>query len=215
MSNGNIKLSILILTIASRVGDNFSKLIVYLNKQIGNREDVEVLALYDNKKRSVGEKRNNLISLANGEYLSFIDDDDWISDDYISSIIEVVDKKEKPDCIVFDTLTTLVDFNIEQVSKFGIEFDYWRSADRTQRRCKPSHLNVWRTEFARKYKYQNITFGEDTEWSERVWRDIIRQKRIEKTLLFPVFERSKSETRTSPLKAKVLLKDMWRVSEKY
>ncbi len=210
-----MKLSILILTIDSRVRDNFLKLIECLNKQIGNSNEVEILALYDNKKRSVGEKRNNLISIANGEYLSFIDDDDWVSDSYISSIIKEIDKLEKPDCIVFDTDTEMVDFGIRQHAKFGIEFDYWRSTDRTQRRCKPSHLNVWKTEFAKKYKYQHISFGEDTEWCERVWRDIKKQSRIEKTLLYPVFERSKSETRTSPLRAKVLEKDMWRIGDAY
>ena len=32
---------------------------------------------------SVGEKRNKLIHMAKGEYFSFIDDDDLVSEEYV------------------------------------------------------------------------------------------------------------------------------------
>ena len=48
--------------------------------------------MFDNKKRSVGEKRQDLLNLAKGQYLVFIDDDDRISDDYISSIIQAMNE---------------------------------------------------------------------------------------------------------------------------
>lgn len=210
-----MKLSILICTLPSRIATKCSDLIAILNKQVGGRKDIEILALFDNKRRSVGEKRNDLISIANGLYFSFIDDDDFVAEDYVSSIIEEIDKGENPDCIVFDTKTHMVDFGIHQISKFGIEFDYWRSRDKTQRRCKPSHLNVWKTKFAEKYMFEKVTFGEDTEWCDRIWKDVSKQSRIDKILLYPRFERKLSETRTSPLKTKILLRNMWKISDVY
>ena len=53
---------------------------------------MEIIGLFDNKKRSVGEKRQDLLNLAKGQYLVFIDDDDRISDDYISSIIQAMNE---------------------------------------------------------------------------------------------------------------------------
>ena len=65
-----------------------------VNIQIGSREDIEVIVLYDNKKRTIGQKRNALLDLAQGNHLVFLDDDDRISDDYILSIMEILDKSD-------------------------------------------------------------------------------------------------------------------------
>ncbi len=101
-----MKLSILILTVPKRQKRYFPRLTQHLLEQIGDREDIEVLGLYDNKKRSVGEKRNNLLEIAKGEYLTFIDDDDRIADDYIESITKVIDLKS-PDVVVFESIATV------------------------------------------------------------------------------------------------------------
>ena len=36
---------------------------------------------------SVGEKRNKLINMAKGEYFSFIDDDDLVSEEYVDQVL--------------------------------------------------------------------------------------------------------------------------------
>ncbi|SCM92825.1 Uncharacterized protein BWINRASL_01028 [Bacillus mycoides] len=38
---------------------------------------VEILVLLENKKRTTGEKRNILVEQAKGEYVAFVDDDEW------------------------------------------------------------------------------------------------------------------------------------------
>ncbi len=44
--------------------------------------------MMDNKKRTLGYKRNEMLYLAKGEYVVFIDDDDEISSDYVTTLLE-------------------------------------------------------------------------------------------------------------------------------
>ena len=76
-----MKLSILILTIPNRKR-MFDKLISELNNQFTDEkfipfEDYEILIQSDTDK-TIGEKRNELLQRARGEYIAFIDDDDMI-----------------------------------------------------------------------------------------------------------------------------------------
>ena len=73
-----MKLSILILTIPNRKR-MFDKLISELNNQFTDEkfipfEDYEILIQSDTDK-TIGEKRNELLQRARGEYIAFIDED--------------------------------------------------------------------------------------------------------------------------------------------
>ena len=81
-----MKLSILICTTETRV-TNFLPVIVQELALQSKDLPVEVLYLGDNKKRSVGQKRNDLIDLAQGEYFTFVDDDDRIAPTYVKDIL--------------------------------------------------------------------------------------------------------------------------------
>ena len=85
-----IKLSILIPTIPSRISTFFPTLTNKLLRQCKNRNDIEILGFFDNKKRSIGMKRQGLLDLIKGEYFVFIDDDDDISEDYIDEIFKAL-----------------------------------------------------------------------------------------------------------------------------
>lgn len=59
---------------------------------------VEILVETDNYEQSVGVKRQKLLEKAKGEYVVFIDSDDEVSEDYLSSILEAIGGN-KPDVI--------------------------------------------------------------------------------------------------------------------
>jgi glycosyltransferase involved in cell wall biosynthesis len=66
------------------------KLISELHKQISKNyaeEIVEILIDTDNMTKSVGQKRNDLINKAKGHFVCFIDDDDFITENYLSTIL--------------------------------------------------------------------------------------------------------------------------------
>ena len=65
----------------------------------------EVVVETDNRKITTGEKRNILYARARGKYVCSIDDDDWVSNDYVSEIMEAL--KTEPDAIAMHgTMTT-------------------------------------------------------------------------------------------------------------
>lgn len=86
-----ITLSILICSVdIEERQDKLKKLIYELHRQISKNyaeEMVEIIVDSDNMNKSVGQKRNDLIEKAQGEFICFIDDDDFISENYLSIIL--------------------------------------------------------------------------------------------------------------------------------
>ena len=92
-------LSILIATVPER-GSKYRRLIADLEKQA---QGLPVEILTDDRLKgvvSVGAKRQSLLERACGLYVCFHDDDDWHSEDYVSSLVEAAGKA--PDCIGFE-----------------------------------------------------------------------------------------------------------------
>jgi len=66
------------------------KLVSELHRQISKNyaeEIVEIIIDTDNMTKSVGQKRNDLINIAKGHFVCFIDDDDFITENYLSTIL--------------------------------------------------------------------------------------------------------------------------------
>jgi hypothetical protein len=92
-----ILLSILTPAVPSRIRQ-LETLCAELERQIGGLP-VEHLTLLDNKRRTVGEKRDALLRAAKGKYVAFVDDDDWVSGDYVQSLL--TSAATSPDVITF------------------------------------------------------------------------------------------------------------------
>ena len=95
------RLSLLICTVNGR--ETFlERLKTRLKPQLTS--EVEILVAKDNKELTIGKKRNDLIHNASGEYIAFIDDDDWVSEDYVKKILKATDSK--PDVVGFNSIIT-------------------------------------------------------------------------------------------------------------
>jgi glycosyltransferase involved in cell wall biosynthesis len=146
----DIKLSILVCGITNR---NSSILLSHLERQTLDKP-VEILSLTDNRKMKVGKKRDLLIGMASGEYVSFVDDDDWVSDDYVDSILSKT--HESVDVITFDLMkyengkkTKPHHYSVE------IERDY-DTPDACYR--LPNHLMVYKRSIVSKIPYTDSWF---------------------------------------------------------
>ena len=85
-----MSLSILIPSLDERVEQRYA-LIDELWAQVKECNlvgKVEILTEIDNRKNSIGWKRNRLLERAEKEYVCFIDDDDIISSNYIKDVFE-------------------------------------------------------------------------------------------------------------------------------
>lgn len=96
--------SILICTLPDR-HEHFTYLYQKLEQQIAScnlQDKIEIRHFLDNYEYSIGYKRNELLTQAQGTYVNFIDDDDDIRDDYISAIYNKL--LETPDLLYFKML---------------------------------------------------------------------------------------------------------------
>lgn len=197
-----IKLSILILTTPRRRAGCFQKLLDSLEAQAEGKP-VEIIGLYDNKKRTVGAKRNAALSLVQGEYMAFCDDDDTVAPDYVDAILACLEAHPGVDVVVFDCETTItrggkvVD---RHYSKYGKDFPYTLDGNPDIRgfkqwRGKPSHTMCWRTEVAKKAAFPDKSYAEDVDWVALANKELKTEARIDRPLYFYAFNDSISETR--------------------
>lgn len=129
--------------------------------------DVEVLT--DNcESCRIGEKRNNLLANATGEYTCFIDDDDRIADNYFALILEAI--KTNPDCVSLRGIMT-VDGANPQMFEHSIRYRaYATTTNPIKYERYPNHLNTIRADISKRFKFVHKNWGEDTDWATEIFR---------------------------------------------
>lgn len=196
-----MKLSILVPTTPRRLDNFFPRLLKDLQRQSEPfGKEVEIIGLYDNKVRTVGEKRNALLSLAQGEFLTFIDDDDRVAETYIKDIMDCISKNPGADVIVFDCITTINGDTANQTySRYSVKYQYTETPNKIEGYRQwtglPAHTMVWRSSIAVKHGYIHQNYAEDVDWVKRAVKDVKTEIRIDKVLYFYDFNSSTSETR--------------------
>lgn len=182
----NILLSILVPTIPNRITYFYPRLMNDLLNQIKEYNNIELIALFDNKKRTIGKKRQEMINMVQGKYIVFIDDDDRISSDYIREIMFAINLNIDVDCIVFNTETCINHSSTKVLCKYGIEFEKngYINKTNTEWRGKPAHTMVWKSDIVKSHQYNNLAHGEDVDWVYKAYKDIKKQHRIDKVLYY-------------------------------
>lgn len=188
-----IKLSILIMGVPSRVDDS-ARMIECLSRQAEGKP-VEVLALIDNKHRTVGAKANDLVSLAKGEWIVFADDDDWVMPNYVSEILKALESN--PDLVSFKISCHLSWANgTEQHGTVWPDVnDENEEFHDGEVKRKPLRLAVWRTSIARQAKFPDIQYGEDSAWASQLWGKIKAQVKIDKFLYEYIWSEALTEAK--------------------
>ena len=172
-----MKLSILIPTIPSRK-EMFDKLIKELVRQQTKYGDlVEILACAEDKK--IGAKRNTLLDHTGGEYLCFIDDDDWVSNTYIDDIFDAI--KSSPDCVSLRGVITWDGTNpeiFEHSIKYPAYIDHTMPVNGIKYERYPNHLNAIKSEIAKQFRFPETNFGEDTDWATQIKESGLLKKEV-------------------------------------
>ena len=185
MANNDIKLSILICSLENdERQENLNKLIHELNHQICKNyaeNIVEVLIEKDNGLIPVGEKRNILISKASGEYICFIDDDDFISDNYLNLILQHLEKD-----ILMIRIAHLVNGVKSKPIQTSLYIDHLETSDFIFR-ANHFHLCPVKKEIANWVKFPQINFAEDLDYSQRLISAIQSYDIIEEEIYIYVY----------------------------
>jgi len=186
-----MKWSILIPSLTERE-HLLKRLLNALHTQINEckAENVEIVILTDNREKSTGAKRNQLIEMAKGEYFCFFDDDDLPESNYIKLILEAIE--QNPDVIPINGYMTTNGMNPigwemgleyerrEVRNNFGIVQHY---------EAPPNHLAVVKKDLVKDYLFKDISWAEDSDWADRLKNNKVfkTQVRIKQQIYHYVF----------------------------
>jgi glycosyltransferase involved in cell wall biosynthesis len=177
------KLSVLIPTITERrvAAD---RLFFNLEYRIGDRP-VELLMLRDNRWQNIGEKRNQLLRAATGDYIVFVDDDDELLEGYFDKVLPALDSGA--DVICYDQ-EAIVDGATAKIT-CALGNPMMQFVPHAVIRRPPWFWCAWKRELAASYRVpesfvdaNGVTHHEDVLWLRHLWVEAKTQTRIEAVL---------------------------------
>lgn len=129
---------------------------------------VELVVACDNKEISIGKKRQQLLERATGDYVAFIDDDDWVSTDYVDRILAAV--ASKPDCVGFE-IECRFNGGPPQSAATSIRYPRWADNQDGYRFVRSIyHKSAVRRDLALKAGFPDLRYGEDRVYSGAVMK---------------------------------------------
>lgn len=130
-------------------------------RRIAPELHMEICIDFDNRESSIGVKRQRLLNRAKGKYISFIDDDDDITDAYIEDLWT---------CIQGNYHTMRLR---GQISQYTFTHSIENKLDGPMARGDvflrpPNHLNPMMTDVAKLVPFGDAVRGEDLDWTIRM-----------------------------------------------
>jgi hypothetical protein len=122
---------------------------------------MEIKVDYDNRETSIGNKRQRLLQSARGKYMSFVDDDDDITDAYIEDLWECIRGGHHVMRLRGNILPYTFTHSIE------VKLSEPMARDNMFVR-PPNHLNPMMTDVAKLIAFQDVVRGEDLDWALRL-----------------------------------------------
>jgi glycosyltransferase involved in cell wall biosynthesis len=127
---------------------------------------------------SIGKKRESLVNRATGKYCCFLDDDDWISPMYIETLLRLA--RHNADIITFRNITKTETYWC--LVDMGLHYPNDGANPNFIVRRKPFHICPVRTDFAKLYDFEDVNYGEDATWMEKVLRHCTTEAKTEQIL---------------------------------
>lgn len=187
----NVLFTIGIPSIPQRIRGNLQPLFAKLMTQIGDRKDVEVISILDNKSMTIGRKRQLLHHIAQGKYTAIVDDDDDVSSNYVEEVTKAIHSYDGVDVICYDQEAIIngVSFLISSDISHPLHpFDQLppspKDANGNYIPCRrpPWHWCAWRTDLAKRAHFGDSFSGEDAMFVESVMPLTNTQHKINKIL---------------------------------
>ena len=173
-------LSVGVLTIDGR--EHFlNRIIDHFKHIIGSQGNkIEIIVSHDNRQKTVGEKRNEVLDKASGKYVCFVDDDDLVSNDYFEWIVQVLEEHPDADGLGFKGNYYSSGDHILEFSHSSSHKGHHKYFDKgvTIQQRPLNHLNPVRTEIAREIRFPEKNYGEDTDYCDRLLLSGLLKKEV-------------------------------------
>ncbi len=177
---------ILTITIASVSirKDMLAILLAELNRQIienNYQKEVEILVDADDQ-RFLGTKRKLMLAKAKGLFTCAIDDDDWVSENYVKLIVETIKKHPQIDNLAINGVIT-VDGENPKKWIISCHFEDWFEEEGIYYRT-PNHICPIRTDLVKIAGFDDVAWGEDYPFSQRIKSLLANEAEIQEPLYF-------------------------------
>ncbi|WP_193323267.1 glycosyltransferase family 2 protein [Erwinia endophytica] len=193
-----VSLSILIPSVHTR-WDNFAqKIQAQIFRQyneLGKTEQdrVEILFIMDTKTIQLGDKRNEMVRLAKGKYVVFVDDDDRVEPDYITSLLAAT--ASGADVITFHAKVSL-DGNAPLLCRYSLKYAEDANTGNEYHRI-PNHICAVKRSIVLRTPFPSKLCGEDREYAKDL-RPLLRTEHaIDRVLYHYDYNRTTTETQLS------------------
>jgi hypothetical protein len=144
------------------------------------RGQVEIIYLIDNKTIMLGDKRNLMIEMASGKYISFVDCDDRITDDYISVLLEATNSDS--DVIVFQAEVSL-NGNAPKICYYSKDYKADYNTEDAYYRL-PNHICCVKKEVSKYVSFPSLKRAEDSGYSKLLKDHLKTEYKIDRVLYY-------------------------------
>jgi glycosyltransferase involved in cell wall biosynthesis len=190
----NYLLSICVCSLIERNDTFYQKILHQLKQQIkGFENEVQLVINIDNGETILGTKRNQCIDSALGKYVIFVDDDDIISNNYISTLIETIKHPHDVDVISFIVNVSLNNGPVKPCYYSITYKEDYNEANSYHR--LPNHICAIKTEIAKAVGFKPILYAEDADFSKRAKEHLHSEIMINETLYYYNFNSQTTSTR--------------------
>ena len=159
--DSQIDLTIVVCTVPNRIA---KALDLFLRLSEAAPENFEILLIGDNKKRSIGKKRETGITLAQGKYITWLDDDDdftaYTFPEFTKGVASDADVICGKSLAILNGKPGFVDFDLDN------ENEEFRYNDITKRLPFPQGC-AWKMEIVKNIQFPDSMYGEDWEWAKQ------------------------------------------------
>jgi glycosyltransferase involved in cell wall biosynthesis len=144
------------------------------------RKTVEIIYLIDNKTIMLGDKRNIMVDIAKGKYITFVDCDDRIANDYITTLLDAC--KSNCDSIVFEVSVSLNE-NPPKTCYYSKNFKKDFNTPDSYYRL-PNHICCIKREVSKKVSFPSLKKAEDAGYAKLLARHLKTEFKIDKVLYY-------------------------------
>ncbi len=127
---------------------------------------VEFCVEFDNKEMSIGAKRQKLLERATGKYLSFIDDDDDITDAYIEDLWECI----KGEYHTMRLRGKMAQYHFVHSTEITMSTPMATMDEPPLFQRPPNHLNPMLSDVAKLVRFKDAVHGEDLDWTLSLYK---------------------------------------------
>lgn len=184
----DVRLSIIMITVPDR-SENFNrlksevirqiKLINIHHRTLGGVEIVEVnTPKVKDGGESIGKKREQGLRQSKGEYVIWLDDDDWIAPDYVEQVLRMANKGA--DVCTFNNLSKFDNFWMVVIMSLKTKHDDQARPGIINRR--PWHVCAWRRSMIADIEFINANWDEDTAFIAEALKRAITEVHIDNIL---------------------------------